>query len=103
MLYESKVKAILQQILAQNVAVKVILFGSAAKESKQVNDLDFLIVIPNALNPREVSRALQIAVRRKGMPVDFVVVTIDEFAAGSKDSSSVIFNASREGIELYVA
>lgn len=103
MLHETKINQTLQQIVAIASPLRVILFGSAGRQERIINDLDFLVVISSSRDPRHVSRLLQRGVRRNSMPIDFVVVTEEEFVLRSDDISSVIFVASHEGKELYVA
>jgi predicted nucleotidyltransferase len=103
MLYESKVKNILSQVIALVHPRRVVLFGSLARGQKNVNDMDLLIIVADDANVREISARLQREVRRGGIALDLLVVTESGVAERADDPSSVIFYALKEGKELHVA
>ena len=69
-----------QQVVKQVVSLarpqRVILFGSAAEgRVGPDSDLDFLVVVPDGRNVRQVTDHLNVGVSDRLMPCDFVVVT----------------------------
>lgn len=103
MLYESKVKKILSQIVSLANPKRVVLFGSLAREQKSVNDIDFLVIVSDDENVSEVSASLQRGVRREGVALDMIVVTESDVQERSCDPSSVVFYALKEGKDLHVS
>ena len=70
----------IQQVVAQVVVLararRVILFGSAAEgRVGPDSDLDFLVVVPDGRDIAQVTDRLNVGVRARPMPCDFVVVT----------------------------
>ncbi len=69
-----------QQVVAQVVNLarpqRVILFGSAAEGcAGPDSDLDFLVIVPDGRNVRQLTDRLNVGVRPRPMPCDFLVVT----------------------------
>ena len=69
-----------QQVVAQVVSLarpkRVILFGSAVEwRVGPDSDLDFLVVVPDGRDIRQVADHLNVGVHGRLMPCDFVVVT----------------------------
>ncbi len=102
-LYESKVKNILSQVVALANPRRVVLFGSLARGQRKVNDVDLLVIVADAANVREISACLQCGVRRGGIALDLLVITESDAAERACDPSSVVFYALKEGKELHVA
>ena len=83
--------------------IRVILFGSASQQKKHVNDLDFLVVVPDAIDTRAIAHMLYRSTPRLGISLDFVVVTFSEAQILRQDFWSVVHEAESKGKELYVA
>ncbi len=101
-------KVIIQRIIDQVVKVmdveEIILFGSRAAETASVSsDYDILVVARTDLRPSQ-----RIDLIRKGLldlvvPLDILVVTPSEYQRFSNWKSSVVWDASRNGIVIYEA
>ena len=96
------VKNILPRIIEHARPQSIVLFGSALHEASDgVNDLDFLVIVPDALNPSSVADSLNVNLRNKPMPCDFVVATPSQIKKHCSDSSSIYTVALAEGREIY--
>ena len=83
---------------------RVILFGSRARETAQVeSDYDFLIVVRNVQNEREISRRIYRALldRKVGVAVDVVVVGIETLERHRENPFFIYSQALREGKVFY--
>jgi predicted nucleotidyltransferase len=96
------VKDIVPRIIEYARPKRVLLFGSALHESSEgVNDLDFLVIVPDAIKPAAVADSLNVNLRNKPMPCDFVVATLSQIEKHRSDTSSIYTVALAEGIEVY--
>jgi predicted nucleotidyltransferase len=103
MLFESKCRAIVGDIVAMVAPRKVILFGSIAKGAPRPKDIDLLIVMPNGARCREVAQKLYRDVPRHGMAIDLVVITEQDLTDQADAPWSVICHALKDGKVLYAA
>ena len=76
----SEIQRGIRQVVTQVVNLvrpqRVILFGSAVEgRIGPDSDLDFLVVVKDGRNLRQVAERLNVGVRGRPMPCDFVVVT----------------------------
>lgn len=93
---------ILEGIVKHSDPERVVLFGSAARPSEGfVNDLDFLVVVPDSQSPSVVMDTLNLNIRHKPMPCDFLVATPAILRKHRGDKGSVYTAALREGREVY--
>jgi predicted nucleotidyltransferase len=70
------VRQVVDQVVNLARPDRVILFGSAAEGCAGPDrDLDFLVVVSEDRDVREVTDRLNVGVRPRPMPCDFVVVT----------------------------
>ncbi len=84
--------------------LRIILFGSAAREEMSRNsDLDLLIVMPEGTHRRRTSRRIFQALRGIGVSKDIIVVTEKDVAEHGSNPSLVLKPAIEEGRELYAA
>ena len=84
--------------------LRIILFGSAAREEMSRNsDLDLLIVMPEGTHRRRISRRIFQALRGIGVSKDVIVVTDQDIAKHGNNPSLVLKPALEEGRELYAA
>lgn len=84
--------------------LRIILFGSAAREEMSPNsDLDLLIVMPEGTHRRQTSRRIFQALRGIGVPKDIIVVTEKDVTEHGSNPSLVLKPAMEEGRELYAA
>ena len=100
---QGAVSLILEGIVKHSDPERVVLFGSAACSSEgPVNDLDFLVVVPDSQSPSVVMDTLNLNIRHKPMPCDFLVATPAILRKHRGDKGSVYTAALREGREVYV-
>lgn len=84
--------------------VRIILFGSAAREEMGPNsDVDLLVVMPNGIHRREVAKTVYMALCGLSLPKDIVVVTEGDIQQYAQEPSLVIAPALADGRELYHA
>ena len=99
---QSAIRELLPKIIEQASPLRVLLFGSAVcNAGGNVNDLDFLIVVPDHDRPSEVVDRLNVGVRKKPMPCDFLVATPSMLAKLGNRPGSVYMSALEEGREVY--
>lgn len=91
-----------QRILTVVNPRRIILFGSAARETMGPNsDLDLLIVMPNGIHRRKTSVEIYKALRGIGLPKDVIVVTEQDVMAYRDNPSLILKPALDEGKVLY--
>ncbi len=84
--------------------VRIILFGSAAREEmNQHSDIDLLVIMPDGVHRRQTSRKVFRALRGIGVAKDVVVVTEQDVTAHGANPSLVLKPALEQGRELYAA
>lgn len=84
--------------------LRVILFGSAAREEMGPNsDVDLLIVMPDGTRRRDASRKAFRALSGLGIAKDVIVVTESELREFGQNPSLVIKPALEQGREIYHA
>ena len=73
---QRSVQGVVSQVVELAQPQRVVLFGSAAAgHMTPDSDLDFLVVVPDGRNVVEVADKLNIGVRSRPLPCDFLVVT----------------------------
>jgi len=73
---QRSVQGVVSQVVELAEPQRVVLFGSAAAgRMTPDSDLDFLVVVPDGRNVVEVADKLNIGVRSRPLPCDFLVVT----------------------------
>ncbi len=96
------VRSVVAGIVKHSDPDRIVLFGSAARDpSGTVNDLDFLVVVRDSQTPAAVLDKLNLNIRHKPMPCDFLVVTPAMLRRHEGDSDSIYTAALREGREVY--
>ncbi len=82
--------------------VEVILFGSRARgEARPDSDVDLLVVLEEAPDPRQCAVAIQRALLDVRVPKDIIVATPRELAERGHIAGTVLRPALREGRVLY--
>jgi predicted nucleotidyltransferase len=104
----AQIDAAIQQVLPSIIDLasprRVLLFGSGATGGADSgSDLDFLVIIDDGRNIGSVTDRLNLNVRNRPMPCDFVVATPSAIRRHKKDKNSVYHHALLRGKELYVA
>lgn len=96
------IKQLLPSIVAVAQPQRVILFGSAAAGTAGPDsDLDFLVIIPDGLKPAMVCNRLNMQIRNKPMPCDFIVTTPAAIRKSQARPGGIYQTALAEGKELY--
>jgi uncharacterized protein len=99
---QSAITSVLPKIVDHAAPLKVILFGSAARgDGGAVHDLDFLVVVPDRARTGAVADRLNVGVRSKPMPCDFLVATPSMLAKHRNRRGSVYAAALAEGRQIY--
>jgi len=96
-----RIEALKQQLVAKYAAEKIILFGSAAREGGEVNDVDLFIIkddVPHlgADRIREIYRLMD-----TDLPVDYLVYRPEEVAERLSLGDPFVVDVLREGRVLY--
>ena len=101
---EPVVREAVERIVAQAHPLRVILFGSAARnEQGSESDIDLLVVMPAGTPKRRTAQMLYRRLRGLSLPVD-VMVTTELDLNQQKDNPGLIYRTIlREGKVLYAA
>jgi predicted nucleotidyltransferase len=84
--------------------LRIILFGSAARGEMGPNsDLDTLVIMPDDIDCREVTKLLIRRLRGLGCPKDILVVRETDVEQHGDNPYLIIHTALTEGKELYRA
>jgi predicted nucleotidyltransferase len=95
---------IVDRIIVTVHPLRIILFGSAARQEMSWNsDLDLLIVMPEGAHRRRTSRKIFRALRGIGVPKDVIVVTENDVSEHGSNPSLILKPAIEKGRELYAA
>lgn len=101
---QQPLQAIVDTIIAEAHPEQVILFGSRAKGTAQLeSDYDFLVVVRGIRNEREISRRIYRALLEKkvGVAVDVVVVNTKTLERSKESPYFVYRQALQEGQVFY--
>ena len=98
---KSRIESLKQQLVAKYHPEKVILFGSAAREADEINDVDFFIVkddvpVLGAERIRQLYRIMD-----TDLPVDYLVYRPSEVAERLALGDPFVAAILREGKVLY--
>jgi len=96
-----RIEALRQQLVAKYAPEKIILFGSAALEGEEINDIDLFIIkddVPHlgADRIRELYRLMD-----TDLPVDYLVYRPAEVAERLSLGDPFVFSVLKEGRVLY--
>jgi predicted nucleotidyltransferase len=95
---------IVNRVLAEVEAERVILFGSAASEQMtRDSDIDILVLEATAGNPREKSARLNRALRGMGYPFDIIVMATEHFEESKNVIGGIAYPANKYGKVIYAA
>jgi predicted nucleotidyltransferase len=103
-LQRDRLNTIVRQIVDLVQPIKIILFGSASRESEnKESDYDILVIMPEGTHRRNTSKLLYKKVAESGIPVDIIVATPEDIEK-HKNNIGLIYRAIlAEGRELYAA
>jgi predicted nucleotidyltransferase len=83
---------------------RIILFGSYGRGSPtEESDVDFLVILPEVRDRRQEMVRLRRILRPLRVPVDILVVSESVFREWSDTPGNILYEAAREGRELYEA
>ena len=84
--------------------LKVVLFGSRARGDERAgSDIDFLVVVPDGADRRQLYKDGSRSMIGLALPVDILIVEASQIEPGSYDRYSVLFPALHEGRVVYAA
>ncbi len=97
----SRIEALKQQLVDKYAPEKIILFGSAARDGEEINDVDLFIIkddVPHlgADRIRELYRLMD-----TDLPVDYLVYRPEEVAERLSVGDPFVVGVLREGRVLY--
>ena len=96
------VRQVLTQVVNLARPQRVILFGSAVEgRVGPDSDLDFLVVVKDGRNIRQVTDRLNVGVHSRPMPCDFVVVTPSILRKHRRTPGMVYDEILEHGREVY--
>lgn len=98
----------IQQVVDQVVALahprRIVLFGSAAAGVvEDDSDLDFLIITDDKQEPAAITDQLNVHVRNRPMPCDFIVVTESVLRRQRSNPGLVYAEILERGRQVYAA
>ena len=98
------IEKLVQRLVDAVHPLKVILFGSAAREDATTNsDVDILVVMPEGVHRRQTAQLLYRQIRGMGVPFDILVATPSDLEK-HKDNIGLIYRTIlQEGKEVYAA
>lgn len=101
---ESLVREVVDRIVKQVRPLRIVLFGSAARNDQNPeSDVDILVVMPDGTHKRQTAQMLYRRLRGLPVPVDILVTTQADLNR-QKDSPGLIYRTIlQEGRELYTA
>lgn len=100
--YSQVLSSLLNRIVEEINPLRVILFGSVARNTmSEESDIDLLVVMPEGTHRRHTAQLLYKNIRNIGIPFDVLVVT-DRDLEKYKNSTGFIYQEIlMEGIEVY--
>lgn len=95
---------IVQKIVNTARPLKIILFGSAARDQMYLHsDLDLLVIVEDGTHRRQAAQAIYRNLVGVGIAKDIVVVTESDVQKYGDNPALVLYPALREGKEIYSA
>ena len=96
------IRQVVDQVVELANPRRVILFGSAASGNvEEDSDLDFLVVVSENDRPDELTDRLNMGIRHRPMPCDFMVVT-ESVLDRQRDNPGLIYGEIlTQGREVY--
>jgi predicted nucleotidyltransferase len=97
-------RTIVDRVLAEVDAQRLILFGSAATGTMTVDsDIDLLVILRSSENTRRDSLRVRLALSGLGHAFDIVVMTAERFEETKNVIGAIAFPAHKYGKVLYEA
>ena len=102
MMFEDKIKMIVQRVTASYEPKAIIVFGSVAKgDSSEESDLDIAIIMDSNLSEHERNVKVRVCIGAIGIPLDLLVFTPEEIEAEKTDCTSIVSEILRTGEVVY--
>ena len=96
------IRQIVDQVVALTRPRRVILFGSAARGvADDDSDLDFLVIVPADQHTEDLTDRLNIEIRNRPMPCDFMVVTESNLEKNRDNPGLIYGEILNKGREVY--
>lgn len=103
-LKRDRLNTIVRQIVDLVQPIRIILFGSASRESEnKESDYDILVIMPEGTHRRNTSKILYKKVAESGIPVDIIVATPEDIEKHKNNIGLIYRSILAEGKELYAA
>ncbi len=101
--YSQALNNLVQRIVQEITPLRIILFGSGAKNSmNDSSDIDLLVVMPEGTHRRKTAQLLYKKIRNISIPFDILVVTNSDLEK-YKDKAGLIYREIlAEGKQVYV-
>ncbi|MBM4143652.1 MAG: nucleotidyltransferase domain-containing protein [Lentisphaerae bacterium] len=99
---QRNIRQVVDQVVALAHPRRVILFGSAASgQTEEGSDLDFLVVVRGNARLEELTDRLNMGIRDRPMPCDFMVVT-EAMLDRQRDNPGLVYGEIlAQGKEVY--
>ncbi len=102
MMFEDKIKMIVDRVTGKYEPKAIIVFGSVARgDCTEDSDLDIAIIMDSDLSEHERNVMVRVCIGSIGMAMDLLVFTPDEIEAEKDDDSSIISEIIRTGEVVY--
>ena len=102
--YSKVIMDLAQRIVAQVHPLRIIVFGSAARDELQADsDIDLLVVMPEGTHRRHTAQSLYCKIRKVGMPFDIIVATPADLEKHKENIGLIYCKILAEGKEIYAA
>jgi len=100
----AKLDELVRRIVEAVHPLRILLFGSAARDEMGPNsDLDILVIMPDGTHRRKTIGDLHERLYGLGVAKDIIVATESDIREHSENPGLIYRNALREGKELYRA
>ena len=102
--YTQAVQQLVDRVVETVHPLRVILFGSAARnEASARSDIDLLVVMPNGTHRRQTSQTLYRQIRGIGVPFDVLVATPKDLEIHRDNVGLIYRKVLQEGVEVYAS
>ena len=102
--YTQTVQRLVDRVVETVHPLRVILFGSAARnEANPRSDIDLLVVMPNGTHRRQTSQTLYRQIRGIGVPFDVLVATPKDLEVHRDNVGLIYRKVLQEGVEVYAS
>jgi predicted nucleotidyltransferase len=100
--YSQALNYLVQRIVDEIKPLRVILFGSVARNSMgEDSDIDLLVVMPEGTHRRHTAQFLYKNIRNIGVPFDILVITNGDLEKYKNSAGLIYQEILAEGIEVY--